>query len=499
MAALEKAENIDARASRVSRAYLGRSGVFVFLVSFLCLYYLQNSLIMLGHYDLGWHLAAGDLIRLRGDVPFQDPWSFTLENRQWYNLSWLWDVGASIVYQYSQLTGLLLFTLACGAAIAAYLISVCYSCGASTASICLSVFAACLLYPSFGTPPNVYLAVAPNTFTMLFCVVFFGECLKRSRCYVLPMLMLAWVNLHGGFLLGFLIIGVFGATALVRLDWNAAKTYFLTGLACAATIIVNPLGWNIVDGLRATLGHFVQANITEWQSYYLNMTMPASVPGILYVLLFAVLELRRNSPRSIPLETRILSWLFLCLGIYQFRYMSVFFLFSAVPVALHLDPLLRNRFSEVDLQKALLAAGAVVTCVLPLVFFRMQPALALPEMLSQQDADYLQAHFSNARLLNHWNVGGLLIFRTKGAVPVFVDGRAATAYPDGLLRDYFSLIHEEIDERAWDSVLAKYRIDAVLWVKAHQQLREFLVGKRGWKEEYTGTYETIYVKPQAQP
>ena len=262
---------------------------------------------------------------------------------------------------------------------------------------------------------------------------------------------------------------------------------------------MNPLGWNIVDGLRATLGHFVQANITEWQSYYLNMTLPASVPGILYVLLFAVLELRRNSPRSIPLETRILSWLFLCLGIYQFRYMSFFFLFSAVPVALHLDPLLRGRFSEVDLQKALLAAGAVATCVLPLVFFKLQPALALPDMLSQQDADYLQAHFSNARLLNHWNVGGLLIFRTRGTVPVFVDGRAATAYPDDLLRDYFSLIHEEIDERAWDGVLAKYRIDAVLWVRAHEQLRQFLVGKRGWKEEYTGSYETIYVKPQTRP
>jgi len=143
----------------------------------------------------------------------------------------------------------------------------------------------------------------------------------------------------------------------------------------------------------------------------------------------------------------------------------------------------------------LLAAGIVGACALPLTFAHIGPALALPEMLSEQDARYLQTHFSHARLLNNWNVGGLLIFRTRGAVPVFVDGRGATAYPDGLLRDYFKLAEWEVDEAAWDTVLAKYRIDTVLWVKAHEALRRFLVDKRGWKEQYAGLYETIYVKP----
>jgi hypothetical protein len=53
----------------------------------------------------------------------------------------------------------------------------------------------------------------------------------------------------------------------------------------------------------------------------------------------------------------------------------------------------------------------------------------------------------------------------------------------------------EISETAWDTVLEKYQIDTVLWVKAHEQLRRFLVDKRGWKEEYAGMYESIYVKP----
>ena len=91
--------------------------------------------------------------------------------------------------------------------------------------------------------------------------------------------------------------------------------------------------------------------------------------------------------------------------------------------------------------------------------------------------------------------GGILIFHTQGTVPVFVDGRAATAYPDDLLSDYIKLVQWKIDETAWDAVLEKYQIDAVLWVKTHEELRRFLVDKRGWKEEYAGVYESVYVKP----
>lgn len=472
------------------------SGIYVFLISFACLYYLSNTSLLLGHYDLGWHLAAGDLIRERGNVPFQDPWAFTLGDRQWYNLSWLWDVIASVVFQYTGLTGLTLAVVACGAIIAGYLTSLCLSSGASVPAVCISVFSACLLYPAFATPPNIYLAASPNTATMLFSVVFFGECLKRTRCFLLPAMMILWANLHGGFVLGFLIIGLFGAVALFRRDWANFKLYGLAGAGCLVAIFINPLGFHIYDGVMATLGHFVQANITEWKSYFQNITAPGSIPGIIYIVIFVAYELRYRTSHAVPLEARLLSWLFLCLGFYQYRYMSFFFLFSSVPFALHLDRLLPKQLKNLDVQKSLLTAGIIGACALPLAFVQIRPALALPdELLSEQDAQYLSANFPHARILNHWNVGGILIFRTHGKVPVFVDGRAATAYPDGLLRDYLKLVKWDIDEATWDTVLEKYRIDAVLWPTAHDVLKGFLVGKRGWKEQYVGSHESLYVKP----
>jgi hypothetical protein len=482
------------RGPKTIRPYFQSYGIHIFLISFACVYYLSNASLLLGHYDLGWHLAAGDLIRDRGNIPFQDPWSFTLADKQWYNLSWLWDVIASVLFQYTGFGGLTFFVVACGAFIVGYLASVCLSSGASAIAVCISVFSACLLYPSFAAAPNIYLAASPNTATMLFCVVFYGQCLKRTKRFLLPVIMVLWANLHGGFLLGFLIVGIFCGAALLRRDWVNFKIYSFAAVGCFVATLVNPLGWHIYEGVATTLGHFVQTYITEWWSYFGNMTVPGSIPGIIYILIFMALELRHKSTRPIPLEARLLSWLFLFLGLYQFRYMAFFFIFSTVPLALHIDRLLPKQLNDFNVQRSLLAAGIVGVCALPLTFMQIEPDLELPEMLSEQDALYLQTHFSQARVLNNWNVGGILIFRTRGAVPMFVDGRAATAYPDALLRDYFKLAELKIDETAWDAALEKYKIDAVLWVKAHEGLRRFLVDKRGWKEDYAGLYESIYVK-----
>jgi hypothetical protein len=481
------------RGPRTISAHLQGYGIHVFLIAFACVYYLLNAPLLLGHYDLGWHLAAGDLIRDRGSIPLQDPWSFTSGGKHWYNLSWLWDVIASVVFQYTNFSGLILFVVACGAVIAGYLTSVCLSSGASAIAVCIAVLSACLLYPAFATYPNVYLAASPNTATMLFSVMFYAECLKGTKRFLLPGIMVLWANLHGGFLLGFLIVGVFCGVALLRRDWVNFKVLGLTGIGCFVATFVNPLGWHVYEGVATTLGHFVQEEITEWWSYFANMTMPGSIPGMVYILIFVALELRYRGVG--PIESRLLSWLFLFLGLYQYRYMSFFYLFSTVPLALHLDRLLPKQPDNLKIRRSLLAAGIVGACALPMFYMQIDPALGLPQMLSEQDVLYLQTNFPHARLLNHWNNGGILIFRTRGSIPVFVDGRAATAYPDDLLRDYFKLVQWEVNETAWDTVLEKYQIDAVLWVKAHEGLRRFLVEKRGWKEAYAGTYTSIYVKP----
>jgi hypothetical protein len=473
---------------------LQKSAPYLFPAALASLYYLLNANILLGHYDLGWHLAAGDLIRRNGHIPLHDPWSFTAGNAPWFNLSWGWDVLASALFQHAGFAGLVLVVLACGVLIAIMLAMICRRQNVSALATSVAVLLTVLLYPSYAAFPNTYLAASPNLATMLFAVLFYAVCLQRRwHVLLLPLVMLAWVNLHGGFLIGLLIIGIFAALALLRRDREGARLFILAGLGALAASLVNPLGWQVYGGAGATVGNFVQDYITEWWPYYRNVTWPGSLPAIAYMIAFAALELRYRT--VCPWEARILSWLFLGLGFYQFRYMAFFFLFSCLPMALHLDRLIPELSASLLLRKVLAVTGLLALCALPLVFLQASPSFGLTKMISLEDVRYLQTNYPHARLLNHWNYGGNLIFYDRGAVPLFVDGRAATAYPPSLLRDYFKLPQTEIDQAAWDAVLAKYRIDAVLWMNTHEQLRQFLVGKRGWKEAHRGAFASLYVRP----
>jgi hypothetical protein len=475
--------------------YLGGRSIYIFLISLACLYYVANARTLLGHYDLGWHLAAGDLIRSRGSIPFQDPWAFTLGDKQWINLSWLWDVIASVVYEYTGFDGITVLVVACGAIIVGFLAWITLGSGASSLAVGTAVLAASVFYPAFATPPNIYLAASPNTSTMLLSAIFYALCLKKKR-YLLPPLMVLWANLHGGFVMGLLIIGLFGALALLRPDWTNFKYLGFTGIACLAATLINPLGWHIYGGVIETLGHFVQAYITEWRPYHENILVPDSVAGLTYILIFVALELRNGRSVAVPLEARLFSWLFLGLGFYEYRYMAFFYLFSTIPLALHFDLILPKRLKALAAEGNLFTSSIVGICILPLMFAWEAPALMFSDdLISEQDARYLEANLSHARVLNHWNVGGPLIARTHGTVPVFIDGRAATAYPDALLRDYFKLAKWDIDESAWVDILNKYKIDAVLWPTVHDVLRRFLVDKLGWKEQYVGIHESLYIRP----
>jgi hypothetical protein len=467
-------------------------GPLLLIFAATCSFYIVIAPLLLGHTDLGWHLAAGDLIRSEGSVPPHDAWSYTAGATRWYNHTWLWDVSASLLFQHGGFTALILATIFLGGMIAASLGAICLAGNATPSATSVAVIAACILYPTFAIP-DIFLAAAPNNATLLFCVTFYGACLYRRHLWLAPASMILWANMHGGFVLGLFILGVFLAGALLRRERSAFTAYAIAMAASLVATLVNPLGFETYAAVLLTVGHFVQRYITEWQPLTTLMGSPQIIPACVYIVLFAILEMRGGN--TAPAEARILSWFFLALGVWQLRYLSIFFLFSALPVALHLGRLRWFRSNQPVDEKRLRAAGLLLLASLPVFYWNVVPAKpGLPQIYPDTELAYLEEHFPHARLLNHWNYGGFLILRNRGAIPVFVDGRAATAYPDALLREYFGLISWEVDEAAWKHVLEKYDVDAVMWPRVHQQLADFLVGKEGWTQVHSGSVANLYVR-----
>ena len=98
----------------------------------------------------------------------------------------------------------------------------------------------------------------PLVFTHVLTVVFAGQLRSfqqgrvpaRQLFLLLPPLMVLWVNLHGGFVLGLVLLAmhaVGSALSALRQSATRDKWWVLTilFLACSVTSLVNPNGWNL--------------------------------------------------------------------------------------------------------------------------------------------------------------------------------------------------------------------------------------------------------------
>jgi hypothetical protein len=469
------------------------TGTCLLVVTLVCIYYVVIAPFFLGHYDLGWHIAAGDLIRHEGAVPLHDPWSFTAGSQEWFNLSWLWDVLQSVLLQFGGFTAIILETLLVGAAVAAVLFAVCIGEGAGPVAAGVAVFLSCMLYPTFAVP-DIFLGATPGVITVLGCVVVYAACLRPRLLWVMPLVVAVWVNMHGGFIVGPCMVGLFMGIALLKREWRLGRRYLLFLALSVAATLVNPHGVFVYRGVLGTLGHFALDYITEWQPYFRVVAFPVTIPFCLFALLFAALELADR--RGGPLAARLMCWGFLLAGLWKLRYLSIFLPLAALPVALHLTRLFPRALGRPVDDRKLGVAGLVVLACLPVLYWQSVPARPgfLAQTTPEEEIDYLSAHLPHARLLNHWNYGTFLIFRTRGAIPVFVDGRSATAYPDSVLRDYFPLSQWQVDPARWEKVLKKYDIDTIMWPKSHLALETFLTGQEGWTLAFAGPIANIYVR-----
>jgi len=169
--------------------------------------------------DLFLHLAVGRSIA-QGDYRFgADPFSYTTSGVYWVNHAWLFDLGLYLAWTGLGYPGLVALKALIVAAVAGVMLWTCRGAGPAglaTGCVLLAVFAAS---PRFLLQPTVasYLLVA----ACLYCLNAGGRVL-----YAVPILIALWVNLDSWFLLGPLLVVLFGLgrwLARGRTDWEQAE------------------------------------------------------------------------------------------------------------------------------------------------------------------------------------------------------------------------------------------------------------------------------------
>lgn len=439
--------------------------LFLFLIIHECSHFIPSS-------DLWWHLGVGRFIWHHHLIPTQECFSYTAPGCYWLNHSWLADVIFFLIYSTGNLDWLQLFKiLVIGASFALMLLLSLkqkYSLGASLTASCLALLCA---------QGNMFFDVRPYIFTYLFGALFYfildSANRNRNLLLLLPPLMLVWVNLHGGFLVGFFLLAAFlFDTGWKRLRNESSDFLYLSIIFIMCLLItgLNPASfdiWKIFMGSKD-----VSVLLNEWVSplsigwiypYYgylllvilgFFLTTPKTVRGAIIILFFGGLSL--SSIRHVPL--------FAILTIPQ---LAGFFNFMVNKLDLKFPKLL--KFSR---SKIITLMAIALLFIYGGLFFRNYSLSSHSmewELFPHDGVEFLNANNFKLKIFNPYEWGGYFILKAP-RYPVFIDGRVNTAYPDQI---YYDALKIMFGEKGWDKILKRYGIELVvcnLWQLKYGQL-----------------------------
>ena len=220
--------------------------------------------------DLWGHLRFGlDLLHTH-HLPSWDPYSFT-SDRAWVNHEWLAELTMALAYRVGGSLGLNVIKLAAIALISGIVLTTARREGAAPAD---RILLAALVVLATYTRTQV---IRPQLFSVaVFCVILFAiseaERDRYRSLVVVPFCFLAWVNLHGAWILGLAC----WACWLTAAAWSTpAKRRLLIGLGIATFMatLLNPYG----IGIWRFLGETVRPerhDITDWKPL---LRLPAGI------------------------------------------------------------------------------------------------------------------------------------------------------------------------------------------------------------------------------
>jgi hypothetical protein len=223
--------------------------------------------------DLAYQVRAGEEILRTGAIPAVDTYTFTVAGTPWADQQWLAQVLLALGlraggWELLVVLRAALVSLSIGLLAAT---AMARSARARTASI-LGLLAFALAAPALALRPQLF-AIA--IFAALLLLV-----ARRHRnprvVWLAPLLVVAWANIHGSFVLAPILLGYAWLDDLVR--GRAGHEQDEGSARRPAATLVNPLGvgvWAYAAGIGANPA--IADQVTEWQR-----TTPSTVPGLLF-------------------------------------------------------------------------------------------------------------------------------------------------------------------------------------------------------------------------
>jgi hypothetical protein len=223
--------------------------------------------------DVWWHVRSGQWILEEGRVPALDPFTFASADRAWVNLHWLFQVILATVFAAAGVRGVIVLTASLCAAVIPVVFTLRDRRWPSWLMAMCWLPALAIMSARFVPRPEIFSVLG----MALYLTILLKVDASPALAWFLPLIQVLWVNTHGLFVLGPIILAAYVAGRLVRpvlgisevaasrraggKPWrfHVAGAAMMVGAAC----LVNPYG---LRGALFPLELFPK--ITAWGGLY---------------------------------------------------------------------------------------------------------------------------------------------------------------------------------------------------------------------------------------
>lgn len=483
-------------------------------------------------FDIGWLLATGRYLVAHHQVPRTEAFSYTA-----FGTPWIYPpFGGALLY---------LVYAAGGFAALSWL----------NAFACLAVVAVAVGRPRLLTCSLAILAIPSIAFRTVpraevFTTLFFASYLSllcryrrgsRAPLWLLPVIMLMWVNAHSGFSAGIALLGAFVAHEFMELCFASRRAEAATRLKHATpwialslmATVVNPWGIGVYRALLAhnQLADFQHGLVGEWSAVRLTASSFAGAfqfrdPDSAYwwLLMFAALATVVALCRGRFVDALLLAGA-AYVSVEHVRFQA---LFAIVVIIISGEVFDRLFLSSIKPAARTIAFATATVLMAALALLHIADAVTNRSYLAdgelslfgsglswwypQHAADFIERNALPQQLFSDYNSSGYLTLRlgpgsrTPGSrentYPDFADGRGIP-FPIEVLTEQATLQQSPPDSADWKQAADHYGVNTILLSLARVGGLEFIplqqyCASNDWKPVYLDDVSIVLVRNRSE-
>lgn len=477
-----------------SKAELTDLLIKLLFITFLSIFIFNRLTSTVADTDLWGYMAFGRLFWETNDFPYYDVFSYVPTLRPWVYHEWLTGFIFYSIYNSFASSGLQLLKYGLGFLALWFVYLTSRQRGALPLSAGLGVLAI------VGLLRMGYSPVRAQVFTYCFFALSFYllEISRMSKHWrwlwlLIPIIFL-WCNLHGGFVAGLGLIGIYALGETI--SKRPSSKYWIILLFSAIVTIINPYGFEYWKYIFEAIA-MPRPMITEWASVFHSYQTGDEKGIIVYFIvlnLFAFIWMVRKR----ELTGGLVLGMTMLLGWRHLRHIPFFTLIFGVFFPDMISNYIidfKSRFKHISFSR-LVNLLIIVSILISVIFLSYDSLRQAPFTLKTPPKpgiekettayypvgaiEYIRKYNLSGSLLIHFDWGEYAIWTLYPQCKVALDGRFETIYPADVSRSYFDFL---FGKENWQQFLDEYPPDMIL-IDSNSKIASIIRNDFRWEQIY---------------